>query len=256
MKEKQQQIVNATLKGNAIQIFENQLFGKIRFLEKDKKQFAVATDVAKALGYVNPHDAVKKHCRWVAKCEVPHPQSKNKTLEINIIPEGDLYRLVANSELPNALEFESWIFDEVLPTIRKHGIYITDEAYQEYLNDKDMFDKRISEAHEKIQTLRLENEELNQANELLTKNYNDIRLMYQNCTNEVAEYVNVNLVHKKTGKVKGNDLYNHYCRWCRDAPHYEPYDRKQFEELLLERMVDGHSIVKDGNYYKNIEVRK
>ena len=78
--------------------------------------------------------------------------------------------------------------------------------------------------------------------------------MYQNCTNEVAEYVIANLTYKKSGKVKTADLYNHYCRWCRDTPHYEPYDRKQFEELLLERMVNGHSIKKEGNYYLGIEV--
>lgn len=98
--------------------------------------------------------------------------------------------------------------------------------------------------------------ELEQANDLLTNQYNDVRLMYQNCTNEVAEYVNANLIYKKNGKVKCIDLYNHYCRWCNSAPHYEPYERSRFEELLLERMVQGHSIKKEGNYYIGIEVRK
>lgn len=96
--------------------------------------------------------------------------------------------------------------------------------------------------------------DLEQANELLTRNYNDVRLMYQNCTNEVAEYVNANLAYSKSSKVKCNDLYNHYCRWCNSNPHYEPYDRKQFEELLLERMVQGHSIRKDGTSYVDIKV--
>ena len=103
-----------------IQIFNNEQFGKIRMVEIDDKPYFVATDIAKALRYVNPNDAIKKHCRWVAKCEVPHPQSKNKTLEVNVIPEGDMYRLITNSELPSAEKFESWVFDEVLPSIRKH----------------------------------------------------------------------------------------------------------------------------------------
>ena len=61
------------------------------------------------------------------KHDVPHLQSKHKTIEVNVIPEGDIYRLVSHSELPSAEKFESWVFDEVLPSIRKHGMYATDE---------------------------------------------------------------------------------------------------------------------------------
>lgn len=98
--------------------------------------------------------------------------------------------------------------------------------------------------------------ELEEQNEQLINNYNDIRLMYQNTTNEVAEYVNTQIKYSKAGKVKCNDLYNHYCRWCRNTPHYEPYPKQQFEDLLLERMVQGHSIKKDGSNYIGIEVCK
>ena len=237
-----------------VQIFENDLFGSVRFVEKNGKQFAVAIDVAKILKYKNPTEAVNDHCRRVEKGWTSDTLGRRQ--QVNIIPEGDIFRLITNSELPEAEKVESWIFDEILPTIRKHGVYITDEAYQEYLTNKPQFELRLKEAHEEIQALRLENKELEQANELLTNQYNDVRLMYQNCTNEVAEYVIDNLVYKKSGKVKTVELYNHYCRWCHNTPHYEPYDKKQFEELLLERMVQGHSIKKDGNYYLGIEVKK
>ena len=110
---------------NELQIFENAEFGKIRTVEVDGEIYFFATDIAKALGYSNPHDAILKHCRWVAKREVPHPQSKTKIMEVNVIPEGDLYRLIGHSELPNAQKFESWVFDEVLPSIRKTGQYST-----------------------------------------------------------------------------------------------------------------------------------
>jgi len=119
------------------------------------------------------------------------------------------------------------------------------EAVKQNMVPKEMYLEAASEL-----------KELEQANEILTNNYNDIRLMYQNTTNEVAEYVIANLTYSKAGKVKCNDLYNHYCRWCRDTPHYEPYDKKQFEELLLERMVSGHSIKKDGSCYLGVEVNK
>lgn len=110
-----------------IQIFKNEQFGQVRMVEIDDKPYFVATDIAKTLGYKDTTNAIKQHCRWVVKHKVPHPQSKNKTLEVNVIPEGDMYRLITNSELPSAEKFESWVFDEVLPSIRKHGMYATDE---------------------------------------------------------------------------------------------------------------------------------
>ena len=110
-----------------LKIFETHEFGQVRTVELDGKPYFVGIDIAKALGYANAQDAIKKHCRWVAKCDVPHPQSKTKTLEVNVIPEGDLYRLISHSELSSAEKFESWVFDEVLPSIRKHGMYATDE---------------------------------------------------------------------------------------------------------------------------------
>ena len=108
---------------NNIQIFKNCNFGEVRTIEIDGKAYFVASDIAKALGYSNTRDAVKKHCKWVAKCDIPHPQSNSKVLKVNVIPEGDMYRLISNSELPNAEKFERWVFDEVLPTIRQTGQY-------------------------------------------------------------------------------------------------------------------------------------
>lgn len=131
---------------NELKIFENKEFGNIRTVIIDEKPYFVASDVAKALGYVNPHDAIKKHCRWVAKCEVPHPQSKTKILEVNIIPEGDIYRLVSHSELPSAEKFESWVFDEVLPQIRQTGGYIPING----LSDKEIMAKALMIAEQTI----------------------------------------------------------------------------------------------------------
>lgn len=108
---------------NQLQVFKNEQFGKIRMIEINDKPYFVAIDIAKALGYKDTTNAIKQHCRWVVKHKVPHPQSKNKTLEVNVIPEGDMYRLITNSELPSAEKFESWVFDEVLPQIRKTGSY-------------------------------------------------------------------------------------------------------------------------------------
>ena len=112
---------------NELQIFKNSEFGELGLLIVDGKEYFPATACAKILGYSNTHDAIKQHCRWVVKHEVPHPQSLSKTVEVNFISEGDLFRLIVKSKLPNAEKFERWVFDEVLPSIRKHGGYMLNQ---------------------------------------------------------------------------------------------------------------------------------
>lgn len=96
---------------------------RLRTYEEGGKVWFVACDAAKMLGYAKPANAIKAHCRYTLKRGIPHPQSSNLKLEVNVIPEGDLYRLIAHSELPVAEKFESWVFDEVLPAIRRTGSY-------------------------------------------------------------------------------------------------------------------------------------
>ena len=140
---------------NKLMKFENKQFGEIRMVEIENKPYFIASDVAKSLGYKNSREAVKQHCRWVAKHDIPHPQSKNKTLQVNIIPEGDMYRLITNSELENAEKFEKWVFDEVLPQIRKTGTYMTELKGQEKMfklmrsEINEMVSMKIKEIEEK-----------------------------------------------------------------------------------------------------------
>lgn len=112
---------------NMIQTFVNEEFGSLRTLEENGKILFCGKDVAMALGYSNTKDAIKRHCRWGVKHALPHPQSPNKTIEMFFIPEGDVYRLIAHSRLPAAERFEEWIFDEILPTIRRTGGYVGNE---------------------------------------------------------------------------------------------------------------------------------
>lgn len=108
---------------NALHVFKNKTFGQLRTIEEDGKILFCASDVAKALGYTNAPDAVKRHCRYTVKRSTPHPQAKDKMIEVTFIPEGDVYRLITHSKLPGAEKFESWVFDDVLPSLRKNGYY-------------------------------------------------------------------------------------------------------------------------------------
>lgn len=107
---------------NELQIFNNAEFGQVRTITENENILFCASDIAKALGYSKPADAVSAHCRYTVKCGIPHPQGKG-TLEMNFIPEGDVYRLIIRSKLHSAQNFERWLFDKVLPSIRRTGSY-------------------------------------------------------------------------------------------------------------------------------------
>lgn len=109
-------------KKTTLSIFDNQEFGQIRTLDVNGKVYFVANDIAKVLGYKNPTDAVLNKCMNIVKHEVEN--SRGQMRMTNIIPEGDVYRLIIGSNLPTAQKFERWVFDEVLPQIRKTGGYI------------------------------------------------------------------------------------------------------------------------------------
>lgn len=129
---------------NKIQVFNNTEFGEIRTAEIEGKPYFMATDIAKALGYSRPNDAISAHCRATVKHSTP---ISGKMQEVNFIPEGDVYRLIARSKLPQAEKFEKWVFDEVLPSIRKTGGYI---AGQEHMTDDELLANAILVAQRKI----------------------------------------------------------------------------------------------------------
>ena len=143
-----------------LQIFEKDDFGTIRTIEIDGKTYFVGKDVAKALGYKNVNDAISRHCKGVVKHDLPTNGGKQPT---NVIAEGDLYRLIAGSELPEAEKFESWIFDEILPSIRKHGAYMTPEKLEEIILNPDMMIKlcnALKDEQDKNKALQAVNSQL------------------------------------------------------------------------------------------------
>ncbi|MDT2485543.1 phage antirepressor [Enterococcus avium] len=109
---------------NTPQIFNFEQNEVRTFLENDIPYF-VANDVAKTLGYKNPSDATNKHCKKAVKTW--GSDSLGRRQSFKVIPESDVYRLIIKSNLPSAEKFEAWVMEEVLPQIRKHGMYATDE---------------------------------------------------------------------------------------------------------------------------------
>lgn len=130
---------------NNLQVFRNEQFGEVRTIEEGGKILFCGSDCAKALGYTRPSKAIIDHCKGVLKRDTLTAGGKQA---VSFIPEGDLYRLITHSKLPAAEKFESWVFDEVLPSIRKHGGYI---AGQETMSDDELMAKALLMAHSKIE---------------------------------------------------------------------------------------------------------
>lgn len=116
-----------------MQIFNHEMFGEIRVIEHENVAYAVGVDVARALEYAKPSQAVIDHCKGIRKLGIPSYNQYGAEViqETNCIPEGDIYRLIikaadqSRSEKvkEKAEKFEKWIFDEILPSIRKTGTY-------------------------------------------------------------------------------------------------------------------------------------
>lgn len=105
---------------NELKVFQNSEFGELGVLTIDGKEFFPATQCAKILGHENPARAIRKYCKGVTEMVTPTNGGNQAT---KFIPEGDLYRLIIRSKLPSAEKFEQWVFDEVLPELRKNGSY-------------------------------------------------------------------------------------------------------------------------------------
>lgn len=144
---------------NEIKIFENEQFGKVRALEIENEPYFVGKDVATILGYKDTADAIKRHVDEDDKRvgETPTPRGMQKTILIN---ESGLYSLILSSKLPQAKQFKKWVTSEVIPSIRKHGAYMTDEVLKEALTSPDFLIKlatELKEEREKRIALEIDN---------------------------------------------------------------------------------------------------
>jgi prophage antirepressor-like protein len=151
-----------------IEVFDHTEFGKLEILTMAGREYFPATDCARKLGYANPRDAIARHCKsegvvkhdGVSLTSNQHGTTSKQVVSKTFITEGNLYRLIIRSNLPKAEQFERWVFDEVLPSIRKHGLYATDSLIDDILNNPDLGIRLFTEykeAKERAKKLVLEN---------------------------------------------------------------------------------------------------
>ncbi len=143
-----------------ISTFNNLEFGEIRTIQKNGDVLFCGSDIARALGYARPADAISAHCKGV--CVLPTP-SAGGVQNTKFITEGDVYRLIAHSKLPGAERFERWVFDEVLPSIRKHGSYMTEDVLEQALASPDF----LIELATRLKNEKAKNTQLTVSNQLM-----------------------------------------------------------------------------------------
>ncbi|MHB9901413.1 BRO-N domain-containing protein [Clostridium botulinum] len=195
---------------NNLQIFKNQEFGMVKMTEINNKPYAVANDVLKALGYAEGswRTTLSRKCKGVTKCN----GLKVNGVEVNLIPEGDIYRLITGSHLPSAEKFEVWVFDEVLPTIRKTGGYVASEdlfinTYLPYLDEqsKMVFRNTLETVRKQNEIIALKEKEIEYKEDVIVGLVDEISLAEKRqILNRVVRYKGANY------RERWNELYKQF----------------------------------------------
>ena len=140
---------------NELQIFENPEFGKIRAVEIDGEPWLVGKNIAAALGYQNPSKAIFSHVddedKTFVMLDIADFQNGNVPIgqtKTAIVNESGMYSLVLSSKLPGVKKLRRWVTSEVLPSIRKHGAYMTPGTIEKVLTDPDTIIRLATELKE------------------------------------------------------------------------------------------------------------
>ena len=218
---------------NELSVFKNKEFGEIRTVVINGKPWIVGKDVAVALGYADTYGALKKHVMDSDKlvCQI---DSAGQKRDVTVINESGVYTLIFGSKLKSAENFKHWVTDEVLPCIRKNGIYATDNVIDNILNNPDFGIELLTKLKEE-RAARIEAEKTNAI------------LMHVNKTYTMTE------IAKEIGLKSANELnkilaekkiqYKSNGTWVM----YSDYSDLGYESIKQETLDSGRVI-----YYRRI----
>lgn len=159
---------------NEVQVFSHTEFGEIRALDLNEEIWFVGIDISEKLGYKRSSDAIRTHVDIQDKADtVIHHLSQNRNMIV--INESGLYSLILGSKMPNAKKFKRWVTSEVLPSIRKHGGYLTPNKIRESLANPNTLIELLTVLKEE-QDKRIELEVINKKNEPKVKYANAVEV--------------------------------------------------------------------------------
>ena len=189
-----------------IEVFNSEEFGAVRTISENGKILFCAKDVAVALGYSNSRKAVADHCKGVTKRDT---LTEGGVQSLSYIPEGDVYRLIVSSKLPSAARFETWLFDTVVPDIRRHGAYISDPLMQKIADNPGLLEKIV-------ETMMYERKRADSLSEKLNEvqpkaDYFDSFVNPTNCTNIRDTAKELGVPERTFCKFLQNEKYLYRC---------------------------------------------
>ncbi|MCJ0918665.1 BRO family protein [Mammaliicoccus sciuri] len=205
---------------NELQIFKNSSFGNLEVLTIEGKQWFPAIKVAEILGYANPRKAIRDHSKEKG-VTIRSVLSNGGTQNKKFIDEGNLYRLITKSKLPQAEQFEEWVFDDVLPTLRKTGSYqvkplTTSEQIQLIAKGNTELDERVTAIEESYPIM-----------------HGQAKHIQQLVARKVAEIVRnkFNGYYKETSKKLFAEIYRSIKKIFQ-VPTYNSIPRGRYEEAV------------------------
>lgn len=176
---------NQTIEKNQIQIFNHEQFGEITTVRcENGKILFKANDVAAALGYAKPKNAVLQHCKGGLVLGTPSENQYGTVIlqPTKFISEADIYRLVMRSKLPAAEAFQDWVVEEVLPSIRKAGAYMTPETLQRAITEPDFLIKLATNLKMEQEGRKLAEDKVSEQHSLIVAQENSMKEMTKRAT--------------------------------------------------------------------------
>lgn len=212
---------------NQLQMFNHEKFGGLEILLINGKEKFPANDVARQLGYSNPSDAVNRHCRKDGVVFHEVIDSLGRTQQQKFISEGNLYRLITNSKLPDAEKYEIWVFDVVLPSIRKTGSYVQPKSQTEVIamiaQNNVIQEQRIEVVETDVKYLK-DNMRINGAQE---------QRIGRNARGKIVECLGGkdSNAYKSVSKKVFSQFWNEFKRYF-EIPRYGELPKVRFDEAI------------------------
>lgn len=218
---------------NELKLFQSPIFGQVRTVVMNGQVMFAATDVAKCLGYANPQKAIRNHCKSIGVNEMDTP-TNGGIQKVRFITKGNVVRLVASSELPQAEQVESWIFDEVIPTVLETGGYISttpnDTPEEIMARALTIAQATLAKREERLKQLEAQTEQQQATIELQDKeikeaapkvNYYNSHLQSVNTltSTQIAKQIGMDAekLHKKLKEA--NVIYRQSGQWLLHSPY-------------------------------------
>lgn len=215
---------------NEVKLFKNEEFGQVRMVLVEDEPYFVGKDVAEALGYADPSSAVSKNVDAEDKTTLLLEQDgSNYKSKTTVISESGLYALIFGSKLESAKKFKHWVTSEILPSIRKHGIYATDNVIDNILNNPDFGIELLTKLKEE-RVARVEAEKKNAILTHVNKTYT---------MTEIAKELNLKSATELNKILADKHIqYKVNNTWV----FYSDYSNLGYEEIKQEVFDNGHVI--------------